>query len=286
MKFVFKNLMTVFFILINSFYTIVVAQRSEEKLGWKLGAQAYTFRPYTFFEVLDRLDSCNLKFVGASPGRDIGGGMEGKMAYTMSTEYQRQILKKLSDKGIKIISYGVVVPKTKLEWVKLFEFAKNMGIKTIVSEPLKEDLPMLSKLCDRYKINLAIHNHPRPSLYWEPEIVLNSIKGLSKRLGACADVGHWVRSGLDPLESIKKLKGHIIELHFKDLNEKSKDAHDVPWGTGICQVEDILKELKKQRFKGAFMAEYEYKWEHNTPEVDISAKYFREVVKKMNKDKR
>jgi sugar phosphate isomerase/epimerase len=58
-------------------------------------------------------------------------------------------------------------------------------------------------------------------------------------MGACADVGHWMRSGLDPLECIKKLDGHIICLHFKDLNKMGPDAHDVPWGTGVGQNERI-----------------------------------------------
>lgn len=274
---------TVLFLLFfsHSFLNNLHAQYPEKKLGWKLGAQAYTFRPYTFFEVLEKLDSCNLKFVEASPGRDIGGGMEGKMVYTMSFEYQRRIAQKLKEKGIMLISYGVVVPKNKTEWIQLFKFAKVMGIKTIVSEPPKEDLPMLSKLCKRYRINIAIHNHPSPSLYWSPDVLLENIKGLTRRIGACGDIGHWVRSGLDPLECIRKLKGRIIEFHFKDLNARSPEALDVPWGSGICEVDDLLKELKQQRFKGAFMAEYEDKSEYNTPEVKQSVEYFRNSVREL-----
>ena len=49
--------------------------------------------------------------------------------------------------------------------------------------------------------------------------VLAAIKGRTPLMGACADVGHWMRSGLDPVECLKKLEGHIICLHFKDLNE-------------------------------------------------------------------
>ncbi len=254
------------------------AQNPEARLGWKLGAQAYTFRLYTFFEVLDKLDSCGLKYVEASPGRDIGGGMEGKMDYHMDVTKQQRIRERLQQKGIKWISYGVVVPKTKEDWLLLFEFSKTMGIQNIVTEPTRADLPMLSKLADKYKINIAIHNHPQPSPYWHPDTLLNAVKGLSKRIGACADIGHWVRSGLEPLECIKKLKGRIIELHVKDLNEKTKEAHDVIWGTGVSDIKGIMKELKRQRFKGAFLAEYEYNWERNVVDVAASVNYFRSVV--------
>src|SRR5690606_9537663 len=152
---------------------------------------------------------------------------------------------------------------------------KAMGIQTITSEPEEEDLPLISKLCDEYKINVAIHNHPNPSHYWNPDIVLAAIKGKSSRLGACADIGHWIRSGLDPIESLKKLEGHVLHSHMKDLNEKSKTAHDVIWGTGISNISGIIEELKRQNFKGMISVEYEYNWRHNAPEVAASVKYFR-----------
>ena len=105
-----------------------------------------------------------------------------------------------------------------------------MGIKTLVSEPAEDAFDTLDKLCEEYGINVAIHNHPKPSIYWDPDTVLKVCKGRSKRIGACADTGHWARSGFDPIECIKKLEGRIISFHLKDLNKKAADAHDVPWG--------------------------------------------------------
>lgn len=256
-------------------------QHPEEKLGWKLGSQAYTFNRFTFFEAIDKIKSCGLDYVEAFPGQTIGGGVEGKMDYNMDAAKRKEILKKLKEKGVKMMSFGVVAPKGEADWKNMFEFAKAMGLKNITAEPRKEDLDIVSKFCDKYKINVAIHNHPNPSPYWNPDIVLEAIKGKSKRLGACADIGHWVRSGLDPVACIKKLKGHIIQLHFKDLNEKSKDAHDVHWGTGVSNVNGVMKELKKQGFKGLFSVEYEYNWDHNADDVKPSVAYFREEVKKL-----
>lgn len=256
--------------------------RPEEKLGWKLGSQAYTFRMFTFFEAIDKIDSCGLKYVQGFPGQKIGGGIEGTMDYHMDAGKQKQVLQKLKSKGIAMLSYGVVSPNKEEDWVQLFKFAKAMGLQNIASEPAESDIPLVSKLADEYGINVAIHDHPNPSHYWNPDIVLKAISGQSKRLGACADVGHWVRSGLDPVECLKKLQGRIFELHVKDLNEKNnKQAHDLPWGTGVTGIEAVMKELKRQNYKGPFFAEYEYKWEHNTPEVTASAKYFREVAGKL-----
>lgn len=278
-----KNKFMSFLVLIISIFGVVYtssAQNPEAKLGWKLGAQAYTFNRFTFFEAIDKIDSCGLKYVEAFPGQAIGGGIEGKMDYHMDAAKRTKILQKLKEKGIKMVSYGVVIAKGDADWLQLFEFGKAMGLENFTSEPDEKDIPLISKLCDEFKINLAIHNHPQPSHYWNPDIVLAALKGQSKRVGSCADIGHWVRSGLDPVECLKKLEGHVIQLHFKDLNEKNnKEAHDVHWGTGVSNVDGVIKELKRQRFKGVISVEYEYNWYNSVPDVTASVKYFRNAVK-------
>lgn len=278
MKFITKNLLAVLLLIVSG--QLLFAQHPEEKLGWELGSQAYTFNRFTFLEALDKIDSCGLKYVEGFPGQTIGGDIEGKMDYKMEPAKREQILKKLKDKGIKMVAFGVVNANSAEEWEQLFQFAKAMGMQNITSEPKETDIPLLSKLCDKYKINIAIHDHPKPSHYWHPDTVLKVMKGQSPRIGACADIGHWVRSGLDPVECLKKLEGHIKGLHLKDLNVKARDAHDVPWGTGVSNIEAVLKELKRQKFKGVISAEYEYNWFNNTPEVALSAKNVREMIKK------
>jgi hypothetical protein len=127
---------------------------------------------------------------------------------------------------------------------------------------------MLDRLCGEYGINVAVHNHPKPSPYWHPDRVLEVTRGLSPRIGACADIGHWLRSGVNPMEAIKKLEGRIITFHFKDLNVAGDpEAHDVVWGTGVANVKELLRELDRQKFKGVFSIEFEYNWESSLPEV-------------------
>ncbi len=130
------------------------------------------------------------------------------------------VLQLIKKKGIAMVSYGVVTPKTEADWKQLFEFLKGMGLKQFASEPEPEFVPLVSKLADQYEVNVAFHNHPRQSRYWHPDTLIKYTAGYSKRLGSCADIGHWVRSGLDPVEMLKKLQGRIFELHVKDLHEK------------------------------------------------------------------
>ena len=47
-----------------------------------------------------------------------------------------------------------------------------MGIEIILSEPSVETVGMLDKLCGEYGMKVAIHNHPKPSYYWNPDKVV------------------------------------------------------------------------------------------------------------------
>jgi sugar phosphate isomerase/epimerase len=245
-----------------------------EELDWKLGAQAYTFKNFTFAEALDKISRIQLGYVEAYPNQKIGSGIEGNMHFEMDESTRKKVKELLNSKGIELVAYGVVSGENEEDWKNIFEFAQNMGIRIINAEPDIEDLDMVNKMAGEYQIKVALHNHPKPSTYWNPDTVLASIKG-RENIKACADLGHWVRSGMNPIENLKKLEGQVVSVHFKDLNEKGREAHDVPWGTGISNVKGIIQELKRQKFKGVISVEYEYNWDDSLPEVEQSVDFFR-----------
>ena len=244
-----------------------------EKLGWRLGCQAYSFNHYTFFEAIDKTAGLGLLYIEAYPGQTVSKEIKAGFGDGLSAEQRKTIKQKLADSGVKLVNFGV----TGINGRKTFDFAKDMGIETLVSEPGEGDFQKLDKLCGEYEINVAIHNHPKEAHYWNPDTVLKVTKGLSKRIGACCDTGHWPRSGLNAVECIKKLQGRIISFHFKDLNKTGRDAHDVPWGTGINNVKGMLTEIHRQGVKAVFSVEYEYKWTTSLPEIAQSVAYFDKV---------
>jgi sugar phosphate isomerase/epimerase len=246
---------------------------NAEKLGWRLGCQAWTFNRFTFFEALDKTASLGLHYIEAYPGQQITKDRPTVISADMTTADRKEVLKKLADAGIKMVGFGVGGCDR-----KHFEFAKEMGVENIVAEPNETDFDTIDKLCEEFGINLAIHNHPKPSHYWNPDTVLKVCKDRSKRIGACADTGHWSRSGLVPLDCLKKLEGRIISFHFKDLNQIGPDAHDAPWGTGVCNVKGMLAEIRRQKLKAVFSAEYEYHEDNPLPELAQCVAYFDRVA--------
>jgi sugar phosphate isomerase/epimerase len=266
---------------------------AAESLGWHVGCQAYSFNHFTFYEAIDKTAAAGFHYIEAYPGQALSPEKKDvKFDDNLPADLQKEVLAKLKAADVKLVNYGVVgMGADEAANRKLFEFAKAMGIQTIVSEPEQKDLPAIDKLCQEYGINVALHNHPKPSRYWNPDTVLEAVKGLSPRIGSCSDTGHWMRSDINPLDAIKKLEGRIISLHFKDLTMYGKDAknkediHDVPWGTGKADVPAILAELKRQGFKGVFSAEYEYNWDNSLPEITESGKNFEKICEDLTKKK-
>jgi len=266
-------------LLLVAFSANSFAQSAKaEKGGWLLGAQSYTFHQFTFAETLDRMQKLGLKYVEIYYGQKLGDGLPGTMDYKMDKPTQLKVLKLAKSKGVKIVAGGVIICENNGDWDKLFEFSKAMGIKTITSEPALNQLDYVGKLADKFNIDVAFHNHPKPSTYWDPAILMKALEGRSKHLGSCADVGHWTRMGVDPVQALKTCEGRIKSLHFKDVDKAGADSHDTIWGTGVCNVEAMLKELKRQNFKGLFSIEYEYHEENPDPEIKESIKYFDQIV--------
>ncbi len=270
-----------FFLTVGILFSLAAqAQTSADKLGWQLAVHSYTFRKFPISEAIDKTAALGIHYMSIS-GSVSFDGSNTVSTPTLSDEQMQGILDKLKADGLypKFVNMGVVqLPPDEAKSRKVFEFAKKYGIDTLVAEPATNALDTVEKLCREYNIKVAIHDHPKGhSIYWNPEAVLAAIQGRTPLMGACADVGHWMRSGLDPVECLKKLQGHIICLHFKDLNEMKPNAHDVPWGTGIGQTKALMQELKRQNFHGAFCVEYEYHWETSQPEIAECVKFFNQT---------
>lgn len=232
--------------------------RAAESLGWKLATKCYTFRTLTLFETLEITQRMGLRYIEINPGQKLSAEHPVPCDPSLPPELRAKLKAKLAETGVTPVSFGLIPLGTDEKLARpVFDYLKDLGIGTVVSEPPPIAIPALDRLCTEYGINLAIHNHAAPSIYWEPKAVLEAIADRSSRVGACADTGHWGRSGLAPLTALRQLKGRIIQLHFKDVDGIQKGALDVPFGTGRADVRSMLAELKAQGFRGVFALEYE-----------------------------
>ncbi len=249
--------------------------------GFKLGVQMWTFRMFSFVDALDKVDSAGIKNIEAFWGQKLGGGLPGEFGADMNTDTRNKLKKILQDKGISIVAMGVIVPKDKAEWIKAFDLAKDFGLSYITAEPIKTQWDMVDSLAGAYGIKVAIHDHPKPNVYWSPDSVLAAIKG-HNNIGSCADVGHWARNGINPVDALKELQGHIFGVHLKDIVKfNDTQAADTVVSKGVINFPAIFAELKRQNFNGMLSIEHESNWYHSLPDIIATKNYYDAQIAKL-----
>lgn len=250
-------------------------------VNFKLGVQMWTFRMFSFTDALNKVDSAGIKHVEAFFGQPLGGGLKGSFGTEMTKDERAKIKELLQSKGINIVAMGVISPANKADWIKAFDLAKEFNLSYITAEPKKNQWDLVDSLAGAYGIKVAIHDHPKPNAYWHPDSVLAATKGHSN-IGSCADIGHWARNGLNPVDCLKKLEGHIIGSHLKDIVKfDDPEAADTIVSKGVIDIPAVLAELKRQQFNGMLSIEHESNWYHNLPDVIFTKKYFDEQVAKL-----
>ncbi len=254
--------------------------------GWAIGCQAYTFNRFTAFEAIEKTAAAGARVIEFFPGQRLSKEEPNlRVDHNASDDVLAKLRAKLQQHGVKAVNYGVVgIPNNEAEARKVFEFARKMGLRAVTTESA-ESINLIEKLVREYDICVAFHNHPgsldRPDYkVWHPLYIAGLVTGRDPRIGACADTGHWTRSGIKPIEALRVLRGRIISAHLKDLNAFGKrDAHDVPFGQGVSGIKEVLDELKAQGFQGNLSIEYEHNWENSLPEVTQCVDFVRNYGK-------
>jgi type 1 glutamine amidotransferase/sugar phosphate isomerase/epimerase len=257
------------------------AIRSQEKLGWRLGIEAYTFHKYTLFEAIEKTAGLGLPYMGGLSFQKVSKEIDKNFDLTLTDDELKQIRLKLDSAGVRLLTYYIQqIPGDQAGCRKVFEFGRKIGIETFMSEPAVDALDTIEKFCDDYDINVAIHNHDQKASpqYWNPEGILTVCRGRSKRIGACGDMGYWMRCGIDPIKALNTLKDRLITIQMHDLNEITSEGHDVPWGAGAGKIKEFIGEIHRLGIRPTmFGLEYSYKWLESMPEIAKCIDFFNKM---------
>jgi sugar phosphate isomerase/epimerase len=155
---------------------------------------------------------------------------------------------------------------------QLFDFAKRAGVKVITANPEPDSFDSLDKLVAEYDIRIAIHNHGPGALFDKLDSVTKAIAGHDKRIGACVDCGHYLRSGEDPVKCVLELGDRVYGVHIKDEKEMNTKASDnVVIGKGHLDVVGLFKALRQIKFPADGSLDLEYEANPANPIDDMKA---------------
>lgn len=237
------------------------AQAADDFGGFVMGIQTYSLRGFPVDKALElskQLGFTTLEFPGSH------------FSLQASQEEIDRIKGKVQSLGLKTLSHGVN-PFTKDHEAnrKVFEFAKRAGVRNISADPHEDSFESLDRLVAEYDIRIAIHNHGPGARYDKVADVLKAIKGHHPSIGACADLGHYIRSGEDPVRAIALLSDRLYGVHLKDFAEPKRDAKGVILGRGQLDLDGTFRALRKAQFPADACLALEYEEKPEDPVADI-----------------
>ena len=250
---------------------------------WKFGVALWTFHTFNFPDALAKVDSAGVAYIEPNTFHKAGPALKDSLILQLSPNGISKLRTLIDQKGLKAESVYIVGDSTVQSWKSQFEIAKGLGAKFVTAEPPVAMWDPVDSLAGVYGMRVAIHEHWKgTSHYWHPDSVLAAVKD-HPNFGACADLGHWPKSGIDPLEAVKKLSGHIIGVHLKDIAAyNDPKLKDVPVGTGVVDFPAIFQELKKQGFKGHIYIERDAEdLPSNLPSVIQTVQYYNQQLNRL-----
>lgn len=258
----------------------------KEKAGltppnsWKLGVALYSFHKYNFPEQLATADSTGLKFVEGFTFSRAGKALNDSLIMSLSPSGIGKLNNLVQSKGMRMQSIYITGGNTVADWERDFKIAKKMNVQYVTAEPPVNMWDSVDSLAGKYGLKVAIHNHYKgKSPYWDPDSVLVALKD-HPNFGACPDLGHYPKSGINPVDALKKLEGHIIAIHLKDIAAyNNPNLKDVPVGTGVIDFPKVFEELKRQNFNGHIIIERDAEdWPNNLSAINKAVRYVNKLL--------
>lgn len=239
--------------------------------GLKVSVASYTLRKVNLETAIKDINRTGLKYVSI---KDV------HLSFNTTAQERKAIAQRFIDAGITPLSCGNVSMKNdEADVRRAFEYARDIGLPTIVCAPAPDSMPILDKMVKEFDIKLAIHNHgPEDKHFPSPESVWNAAKPYDKRIGLCIDVGHAARAGADPAADILRYRERLYDMHFKDISNTTPKGAPMEVGRGVLNIQAMLENLLKTRYPHLLSFEYEKNDDDPLPGLMESVGYLRGVL--------
>ena len=239
----------------------------------KIGLCSYSFGKGKLADNLPTIKETRVKYINIKP--------EFHLPYDSSPAQIAEMKKLLDDNGLILAGTGTTyLQKPDMSEIRQrFEFNKALGSPLIVIGPTAETLPMIEKCVKEFDIKVAIHNHgPSDKHFPTPQSALAVIKSMDSRVGLCMDIGHTLRSGVDPTEAARTAGPRLLDLHTKDIKMVNGKWVTVDCGEGDINLVAFFRQLKHQGYSGSANLEYEEAGPRRDFAIERCTAYLRGIV--------
>ena len=248
----------------NCLWAAILLAATVSANAFEAGVSAYSFRKVTAFEAIDMAKACGADVIEFFLWQKLSPEHPDVILNAdLSDEHLAALKAKLASCGIRAVNaYFDDIGKTEADTRKLFEFAKKLGLRGLTGEPPAEKLDSVERMVKETGVQFCFHNHAKSTdkpLYrnWDPAYLMGLMEGRDPRMGFSVDTGHVYRSGMNPVDYLRTVQGRVLSVHLKDVTEPKYGSPDVVYGKGIGDIPAVLKELKRQGFKGHVGVEFD-----------------------------
>ena len=242
---------------------------------FKLGMAGYTFVNFDIDKTLETMKALDVHYLCIK---------DFHLPLDASDKDIAKFVKKLKEYDVTGYAVGPLYMKSKEDVDKCFDYAKRIGVKTIVGVPDYDLLPYVNEKVKEYDIKFAIHLHgPDIQIYQDADEVWERTKDLDPRMGMCLDVGHDTRNGKDPVADLKKYHTRVFDIHIKDVTGDTRLGYSVEVGRGIIDFPAFVRMLREVGYSGVCSLEHERNMDNPFLGIAESIGYFRGVVEATKK---
>jgi uncharacterized protein len=224
---------------------------------WKFAVPASGVGVPTFLEAVVRADAAIVDFVEGSSGQKVSPQLQKNLDYNLTAEERTMIRARMGN--IKMPTYRASFPADIASHRKVFEFAKAMGVETIVTDARLER-SHLDALATEFGVNVAHLGGGQA----KPVELVKALEGASKRLGLGIDTGEWAQDGVSARDGLAVVKDRLLYVVLRDRSASAKatagprrsstseggsangaNARNVPLGKGVGNLTEFFNELNR-----------------------------------------
>ena len=210
-------------------------------LGWELGISSTVFGPLTFSNAAGLADALGLATIEGDSRQKVSSQIDKNLDFQLQPDGIAAVKARLAELRLKMVAYRVEsIPSDESSAAKLFAFAKELGVQTIITSSTPGSLSTVDKLASDNGMRVAI------AIDGDPKAVMSAIGNAGPHVGVAVDFGNWIEQGIKPVDGLALIKDRLMAVRLRDRNVLGPNGRDVPLGTGVAEAQKFFLEVAKQ----------------------------------------
>jgi type 1 glutamine amidotransferase/sugar phosphate isomerase/epimerase len=208
-------------------------------LGWEVGISSTVFGALSFSDAAGLADALGLATIEGDSRQKVSSQIDKNLDFQLPPDGIAAVKARLAELRLKMVAYRVE-SIDESSAAKLFAFAKELGIKTIITGAVPSSLSTVEKLAADNGVDVAI------AIDGDPKTVMSAIGNAGPHVGVGLDFGNLIEQGIKPVDALAMIKDRLMAVRLRDRNHLGPNGRDVPFGTGVAEAQKFFLEVAKQ----------------------------------------